>query len=81
MTSLPSHEPVKRSITKALTYRLVVMTLDLAAVYLFTGSAKDAVGFAIASNVYTTVAYYLHERFWAHVHWGEEPAATPSDSL
>jgi uncharacterized membrane protein len=29
----------------------------------------------IVSNIYTTVAYFLHERVWAGVKWGLEPQA------
>lgn len=61
---------VRRSVVKAVTYRLLVMTLDFGAIYLFTGELKIAVGFMIASNVYTTLAYVVHERLWARVAWG-----------
>ena len=63
---------VRRSVVKAVTYRLLVMTLDFGAIYLFTGELKIAVGFMIASNVYTTLAYLVHERLWARVGWGLE---------
>jgi uncharacterized membrane protein len=60
----------KRSIVKAITYRIVVMCLDFTTIYLFTGRIRVAVGFMIASNLYTTAVYLLHERAWAHVNWG-----------
>jgi uncharacterized membrane protein len=60
----------QRSLVKALTYRVVIMCLDFATIYLFTGRIRVALGFMIASNIYTTVAYLLHERAWAHVAWG-----------
>jgi len=60
----------KRSVVKALTYRVFIMCLDFATIYLFTGKARIAVGFMIASNIYTTVVYLLHERAWARVSWG-----------
>jgi uncharacterized membrane protein len=28
----------------------------------------------VISNVYTTIAYFLHERLWARVAWGLNPA-------
>lgn len=61
---------LRRSVVKAITYRLVIMSLDFVAIYLFTGELKIAVGFMIASNIYTTVAYVVHERLWARVSWG-----------
>ena len=61
---------VRRSVVKAVTYRLVIMCLDFVTIYLFTGAARIAVGFMIASNVYTTIAYLVHERLWSRVTWG-----------
>jgi len=50
------------------------MSLDFAAIYLFTGTVRIALGFMIASNIYTTLGYLLHERFWARIGWGIEEA-------
>lgn len=63
----------KRSIVKALTYRVFIVCLDFLAIYLFTGKIEVALGFMIVSNVYTTVGYFLHERLWARIRWGTEP--------
>jgi uncharacterized membrane protein len=60
----------RRSVTKALTYRTLIMSLDFIAIYLFTGALRIAFGFMIASNVYTTICYVLHERIWARISWG-----------
>jgi uncharacterized membrane protein len=60
----------KRSIVKAVTYRCFVMILDFTAIKLFTGSTNVAGGFVIVSNIYTTVAYFIHERIWQKVKWG-----------
>jgi len=62
----------KRSIVKALSYRVVILCLDFVVVYLLTGKVTTAAAFMIVSNIYTTVAYFLHERLWARVHWGME---------
>ena len=61
---------LRRSVVKAITYRLIIMTLDFAAIYLLSGEIKIAVGFMIASNVYTSIAYVVHERLWARISWG-----------
>ena len=60
----------KRSVLKAITYRGFVMILDFTAIKLFTGSTNVAGGFVIVSNIYTTVAYFIHERLWVKVKWG-----------
>jgi adenylylsulfate kinase len=70
----------KRSLVKALTYRAFIVCLDFLAVYLFTHKVDVALGFMLASNVYTTVAYFLHERLWERIRWGVEPAKVRSDS-
>lgn len=63
-------ELLRRSVVKAATYRLLIMALDFLTIYILTGAAGVSLGFVIASNVYTTLAYIGHERLWAHVQWG-----------
>ncbi len=65
----------RRSLLKAVTYRLVVMCADAIAIYLLTGRWRLAAGFMIASNIYTTVLYFLHERIWARIGWGTRRAS------
>ena len=65
----------KRSIVKAVTYRGIIICLDFLVIYLLTGKVATAASFMIISNIYTTVAYFLHERVWAGVKWGLEPQA------
>ena len=52
----------RRSIVKAMSYRAVIICLDFLVIYLFTHKVDVALGFMIVSNIYTTVAYVLHER-------------------
>jgi uncharacterized membrane protein len=63
-------EYLGRSVVKAISYRVIVVAADFTAVYLFTNRVEIAVGFVIASNVYTSVLYLAHERFWDRVAWG-----------
>ena len=60
----------KRSIVKAITYRLIILCLDFVVIYLLTGKLSTATGFMIISNIYTTVAYFVHERVWSGITWG-----------
>ena len=69
----------RRSLAKAVTYRLIVMCADAAAIYLLTGQWRVAAGFMVVSNIYTTVLYFLHERAWARIRWGRAEAP-PSPS-
>ena len=67
-----SKDSWQRSLAKAITYRILILTLDFTAVYLFTGQLAIAFWFMIISNVYTAVAYYGHERFWNRILWGRQ---------
>lgn len=60
-----------RSIVKAVSYRVVIVILDFSFVYLLTRRFDLAIGFVIVSNIYTTVAYYIHERVWNRIEWGK----------
>jgi uncharacterized membrane protein len=60
----------KRSLVKAVTYRILIMVMDFTTIYLFTGGVRVAIGFMVASNVYTSLAYIFHERIWARIGWG-----------
>jgi len=66
-----SEETLRRSVVKTVSYRLVILILDFGSIYLFTGQIKVAFGFMIVSNVYTTVAYFFHERIWDKIKWGK----------
>lgn len=59
-----------RSVVKAVTYRALIVCLDFLVIYLLTHKIEAAVGFMVISNIYTTVAYFLHERLWARIRWG-----------
>ena len=66
-----SEETLKRSIVKTITYRIVILVLDFVSIYLFTGQIKVALGFMVVSNIYTTLAYFFHERIWGKIKWGK----------
>ena len=60
----------KRSLVKAITYRIVIIVLDFSVIYLLTGRVDVALGFMVISNIYTTAAYFIHERIWNRIKWG-----------
>jgi adenylylsulfate kinase len=66
-----AEETLRRSIVKTISYRVVILTLDFIAIYLFTGQLKVALGFMVVSNVYTTLGYFFHERIWDRIKWGK----------
>ncbi|MEM4389065.1 MAG: DUF2061 domain-containing protein [Candidatus Micrarchaeia archaeon] len=61
-----------RSLVKTITYRLAILILDFAVVYLLTGRLEIAAWFMLASNTYTSIGYYLHERIWDKIAWGKK---------
>jgi len=68
---LRAEETIRRSIVKTVSYRIVILILDFVSIYLFTRQIKIAFGFMIVSNVYTTLAYFFHERIWDKIKWGK----------
>ena len=66
------HSTSKRSLVKAITYRAVIIVLDFFVIYLLTGRVDVALGFMVISNIYTTIAYFVHERIWSKIRWGIE---------
>ena len=61
-----------RSLAKTITYRILILILDFAVIYLLTRSFETALVFMVGSNVYTVVGYYVHERIWNKIKWGIE---------
>jgi len=65
----------ERSLAKAATYRVIILILDFVFVFLLTGRYEIALAFMVASNTYSTIIYYFHERLWNRVHWGKSRQA------
>ena len=65
---------LERSAVKAISYRIVIVVLDFVSIYLMTGQTKIALGFMVVSNVYTTLAYFVHERIWDRIQWQRSQA-------
>ncbi len=70
-TSRKMHgESKKRTLTKTITYRILIIITDIIVLYLLTGSTDLTLTFVIASNAVTAVQYYFHERVWNGISWG-----------
>ena len=66
-------ETHQRSVTKSISYRILSLCADSTVAYYFTRDVALSAGIVIFVNAYSTVLYYLHERVWAHIHWGRKP--------
>ena len=68
-------ETHNRSIVKSVSYRVASITVDALVAYFFTRDIALSAGIVIIVDTYSTLLYYLHERVWAHIHWGRRPTA------
>ncbi len=65
-------EKHKRSIAKAITFRIMVMFSDFVIITTITHSYNIAIGIIIFSNIGSTIFYYIHERIWDKISWGRK---------
>ena len=65
------NENHSRSLAKAVSYRITNIIADLCVVYLVTQKVSTTIGVVTATNVTSTIIYYLHERGWNHLSWGK----------
>jgi len=63
-------ETKRRSLAKAISWRLVaVFVLGLVS-YLFTGNWYETAFITLVYNAVQVVVYYVHERMWDLLSWG-----------
>ena len=60
----------KRSITKALSWRLLAFFLLSVISYAVTGSIKESSEITVAYHTVQVFLFFLHERFWITLRWG-----------
>lgn len=63
-------ETPARSITKTITYRVIIVISIFIISLITTGKLSDAATITGISAVTGTIIYYLHERVWSRVKWG-----------
>lgn len=64
-------ENTKRSVIKAITFRLIILVADSVVILLVTHRYDVTLAVVLISNFSSTVLYLLHERVWNHVMWGK----------
>ena len=76
-------EKHSRSVIKALSWRLFGAIDTFLIALLFTGQAGTSGLIGVTELITKIFLYYLHDRAWAHIHWGrlniEHPAPTTED--
>ena len=63
-------EHPKRTIFKTLTWRVIAVSVTVAAVYLYTGKIEESLVVGISANAVKMFLYYIHERIWNKVSFG-----------
>ncbi|GAB4249995.1 MULTISPECIES: DUF2061 domain-containing protein [Deferrisoma] len=63
-------ETARRSLAKALSWRLVATVVTTAIVFAATGEAEFAATIGITDTVVKFGAYFLHERLWNRIPFG-----------
>ncbi len=61
-----------RSITKAITYNVLIILYSIAAVFLFAKKTDLGLYFVIASLIILIAVYFLHERIWNKIRLWQE---------
>ena len=61
----------KRSIVKALMWRIIAATITALTVYLFTGEENLSIGIGVADSAIKIFVYYAHERLWVRISLGK----------
>ena len=65
-------DSTKRSLVKTLTWR-VIASIDIVLIaWLVIGDISVALSIGGIEFFTKLIFYYIHERWWAHVHWGRE---------
>lgn len=63
-------ESRKRSLVKALIYRVICTILSFVVPYLLTGDWAFSVSFGLIYSAILIIVYYLYERVWNRIGWG-----------
>tara|TARA_Y100000310_G_C20611334_1_gene778146 strand:+ start:1309 stop:1509 length:201 start_codon:yes stop_codon:yes gene_type:complete len=61
----------KRSVAKAISFRILATILTLVLVIYFTGNWAIASAIGASDFISKLVLYYAHERSWEKVSWGK----------
>ncbi len=65
-------ETRKRSILKAITWRVIATVTTFSVAYLLTRELAVAAGIGLVDTSIKVFAYYSHERLWARVDFGRK---------
>ena len=61
----------RRSVVKTISWRITGSSATFAIAYIMTGSFAIAGVIGITQMISNTILYYLHERIWNRIKWGQ----------
>ena len=70
--SVDGMESHKRSITKAITWRISASLVTVVVVYLFTREVVLSMGIVLVDAIVKIFTYYSHERLWNRIDFGRK---------
>lgn len=65
-------EHTKRSLVKAITFRILILISDGIIIFAITHRYDIALAVIFFSNFASTILYFIHERIWNKIRWGRE---------
>jgi uncharacterized membrane protein len=63
-------EHPKRSILKAITWRVIAFLVTVIAIYIYSKDIKESLIVGISANTIKIFLYYVHERIWNRIKFG-----------
>jgi uncharacterized membrane protein len=63
-------EHPKRSLAKAISWRIFSFILTILIIYAYTKNIKQSIGVGAGIDIVKMILYYIHERIWNRVHFG-----------
>lgn len=67
---MKTYVQIKRSLTKAITFRMLILCSDTIVIFLIVHRWDTTAGLVIATNLASTTLYFVHERIWNKIQWG-----------
>ena len=64
---MKTYVQAKRSLVKAITFRVLIVCSDAAVIFLITHRWDQTLGLVVATNLASTTFYFLHERIWSRI--------------
>lgn len=62
----------RRSLVKTISWRITGSSATFLIAYVMTGSFAIAGVIGITQMISNTILYYLHERLWNQIRWGQQ---------